>query len=308
MSANIHHFRENTGNGRPARYRRNNTGVPPVSPARDAFSLIEILVAMAVLAMLMTFMFSMVGGTSRLWERGNAKIEAAQAARVGLNRMAEDLESALSTTAVSFDPSKTSIAPFFASSAPDTREQASSDVANGSDQVFGVRLTGDPTSPFREFGYLCVYINAPGGWGSMRGNRYFLVQHRVLPQSAAFFRQSSGWVPSVAGVSNRLPLMDNCVRLELEYANTNGGSLNWTKSWTGQTNLPAGVLATVIVIDSRTAERIAQINGNSALSAADIDSITNTTDPQPGIQSLLRSGSIVMRRFIPFRNANANFQ
>lgn len=312
MSANIHHFRkmrETRGHRRPACVVRTITGGTPMPPVRDAFSLIEILVAMAVLAMLMTFMFSMVGGTSRLWERGNAKIEAAQAARVGLNRMAEDLESALSAIAVSFDPSKTSVVPFLASSAQDTRGQTSSEIANGSDQVFGVRLTGDPSSPFREFGYLCTYINVPGGWGSMRGNRYFLVQHRVNPASGKFYMQSSGWTPSTAGVSNRLPLIDNCVRFEMEYANTNGGGLTWTKSWPSQTNLPAGVLATVIVIDSRTAERIAQINGSAALTEADINSITNIgTPPQEGVQSLLRSGSVVMRRFIPFRNANANFQ
>ncbi len=276
--------------------------------AQNAFSLIEILVAMAVLGMLTTFMFSMVGGTSRLWERGNAKVEAAQAARVGLNRMAEDLESALSAQAVSFDPSETSIAPFLASSDTDTRGQTSSDIAGGSDQIFGVRLTGDPTSPFREFGYLCVYINNANGFDTMQGQRYFLVQHRVNSDSGRFYIKNVPWAPSQGGGSNRPALIDNCVRLELQYADTNGGSLNWVSSWTSQTNLPAGVLATVIVIDSRTAERVARINNGAALSTADINSITNTGAPSPGVQTLLRGGSVVMRRFIPFHNSNAKFQ
>ena len=278
---------------------------------RAGFSLIEILVAMAVLTMLMTFMFAMLGGTIRLWEQGNSQVEAAQAARIGLSKMALDVQSAMAASATSTTPGGvtviTSIIPFLAvanaNTAPGDWSNGSFTPAAGSDQMFGIRATGDPSDPFKEFGYLAIH--AANDWVNMRGNRYYLVQHTVNGTSGAadFYLRSpvSTWVSGGSG--HRFPIIDNCVRLELLYASNNGTGITWTKTWGSETNLPLGVLATVIAIDSRTAERVAQLNGGAALSAADISTITNGGAPLPGIQTLLRNGAVVLRRFIPFRNA-----
>lgn len=310
MSAIIHHFQENRenlrenhkgnyrGSGRPARYRQGNTGGTPVPPipsaqstpsvctysfALEAFSLIEILVAMAVLAMLMTFMFAMVGGTSRLWERGNAKVEAAQAARVGLNRLADDLQNAMAAQMQSVEPTRTSVSPIFASN----------------DVISGIRLTGDPLNPYNAFKYSSEY--STNSANSMRAKRYYLVNRQIKSSNGGNFFNDTATPINFSGNGRTFPLIDNCVRLGLEYYDAHTG--NWTTNWTSQTNLPDGVMATVIVIDSRTAERLAQINGGSQFSASDINIITNTTNtPSGNIQPLLRSGSVVMRRFIPFNN------
>jgi hypothetical protein len=180
--------------------------------------------------------------------------------------------------------------------------------AAGSDQLFGVRATGNPSNSFNEFGYTCIYVSKADGVDPMRGNRYFLAAHQVSSSSGDFYLRgapSLAWAneSSATSTSRRFPIIDNCVRLELLYASNNGTGITWTKTWGSETNLPLGVLATVIAIDSRTAERVAQLNGGAALSAADISSITNSGAPSPGIQTLLRNGAVVLRRFIPFRNA-----
>lgn len=275
------------------------------------FSLIEILVAMAVLAMLMTFMFSMLGTTVRLWEQGNNQMEAAQAARIGLNRMAEDMQNAMAGSATSRTPggaSVTSIVPFLAeANAASPRGWGGAvQSATGSDQVFGVRATGDTEDPFREFGYSCVYVSDPSGFDPMRGQRYYLAQHRVEGSDGDFYLRGSpatGWADEGNARARRFPIIDNCVRFELLYASNGGSGMTWTRSWASQTNLPLGVLATVIVIDSRTAERVAQLNGGAALTDSDISIITNNLSPSSGIQTLLRNSAVVLRRFIPFSNS-----
>lgn len=305
MSAIIHHFQENRenlrenhkgnyrGSGRPARYRQGNTGGTPVPPipsaqstpsvctysfALEAFSLIEILVAMAVLAMLMTFMFAMVGGTSRLWERGNAKVEAAQAARVGLNRMADDLQNAMAAQMQSVEPTKTSEIPILTGTDATFKWISWADQVADTDQVFGVRLMGiSDNSPYNEFGYGCVFVKKPDGYDTMRSNSFFLVKHQATTiQTSTTFQGGS--------VS---PIIDNCVGFKLQYLGTNN---SWLTTWTNKHSLPLGVLVTVKVMDSRTAERISKIQGNPS-------DLTRSTVPQ-----LLQSGTVEMRRFIPFNN------
>lgn len=294
------------------------TNEEPTLPALKAFTLIEMLVAMAVLAMLMTFMFSMVGGTTRLWEQGAAKMEAAQAARIGLEQIAEDLESAISLQTNSVDPNQVSIIPFLAGNqSADNwgRGNANLEIAAGSDQVAGFLVTGDPTAPFSEFGYFCAFTSQDKGYYSLStGKRYYLVQHKITSKKSTLIipKSPTNWKPNVADYKDSgtplatftTPAIDNCIRLEIQYADTNGGTLTWASTWNSQTNLPAGALVTVIVMDSRTAERVAQLTNQATLNADDIKSVTNSMTPLPGIQTLLRNGSVVMRRFIPFRGAN----
>lgn len=278
------------------------------------FSLIEMLVAMAVLTMLMTFMFGLLGGTMRLWEQGNNQVEAAQAARVGLSRLAEDLRGAMAGVAVGATPSGgsvTNVMPFFATNGatalPSGWSSSSFSCSQGSDQIFGVRATGDRGDPYNEFGYFSAFVSDTNGFDSMRGGRYYLVRHvvRSAGKSATcdFYLRAPGssWISSTSS-GQRFPIMDNCVRIQFLYASNSGTAVTWTPTWTSGTSLPMGVLATVMAIDSRTAERIAKLNNNGQLTTAQIEAMTNnapTTDP---VSAQLRQGGVVMRRFIPFPN------
>ena len=73
-----------------------------VKSSSAAFTLLEVLVATAVLALMMAFLFNLLGSSAKLWEIGNKKMEAAQAARVGLNFMASDLKNAFAGNMTSF--------------------------------------------------------------------------------------------------------------------------------------------------------------------------------------------------------------
>lgn len=282
---------------------------------RDGFTLIEMLVAMAVLTMLMTFMFGLLGSTIRLWEQGNNQVEAAQATRIGLGRMTEDLRGAMAGVGVSVTPSGsllTNVVPFFASNnatiVPSGWSSASFACSAGSDQIFGIRGTGDSSDPYGEFGFFSIFVSATNGVDPMRGSRYYLVRHVVRSANASttcdFYLRSPGssWISS-ASTGQRLPIIDNCIRIQFLYASNNGTGVTWAPTWSSQTNLPLGVLATVITIDSRTAERVAKLNNSTALTAAQIDAVTNsapTTDP---VSLQLRQNGVVMRRFIPFPNS-----
>ena len=144
----------------------------------------------------MTFLFNLLGSSVKLWETGNKRIEAAQAARVGLNIMARDLQNAFAGNMTSFTSTGNStynIAPFLGLSGDnltvkgDLAGDASN--ANGSDQLFGICLSSDSSAPYEQFGYQCVYITQTGGFYNMRDNRYYLVSQNN--PDAFYFRNSS---------------------------------------------------------------------------------------------------------------------
>ena len=152
------------------------------------FSLLELLVAMAILAMLMTMMFSLLGGTISLWDIGNKRIEAAQTARVGLNMMANDLRRAISDQQISYTSNGTAITntvPFVATNNATTTIDLGGGAVNaaGSGQIFGVLATGKTNQPFEEFGYLCAYLSSDDGT-NMAGKRYYLVRKSATTNNA----------------------------------------------------------------------------------------------------------------------------
>jgi len=287
--------------------------------SRSAFTLLEVLVATAILALMMTFLFNLLGSSAKLWEIGNKKIEAAQAARVGLNIMANDLKNAFAGNMTSFTSSGNStynIAPFLGISGNNLTVQGDlhgdASIANGSDQLFGIRLTTDTSNPYEQFGYQCVYITKLGGYDNMRDKRYYLVSQNNSDNF--YFRNSSSnsttWYSS--SYSSNYPIIDNCIRLTFRYygdQDSPSGNATWTTNGTWSANattahLPLGVLVTISVIDSKTAEKIAAINGGTALDVDDIDKgLRNPppTDLSP-VQRLISQGSVTMSRFIPFNS------
>ena len=244
------------------------------------FSLLELLVAMAILSMLMTMMFSLLGGTISLWEIGNKRIEAAQTARVGLNIIANDLRRAISDQQISYSANGTAITntiPFWATNNATTVIDLGGSAVNaaGSGQLFGVLATGKTNQPFEEFGYLCAYLSSDDGT-NMAGNKYYLVRKSSTAAKANFYLSGNVSTTFASDSDVLVPIIENCIKLEFSYADTNSGAVVFSDTWTSQTNLPAGVLVSVWVLDSRTAEKF---SGPSAAS--------------------LTNRAVRMRRFIP---------
>jgi prepilin-type N-terminal cleavage/methylation domain-containing protein len=294
----------------------------PIVAKFHGFTLIELMVAIAVLAMMMAFVFTLLSRTIATWESGNRRLEASISARVGLNIVAQELELGLSGSQVidALPPTmlQTNIFPLAAFKAATRlpgvntpKEQA----VLGSDQVFFIFPTGysyiNPSGlPYAESGFMCAFVNDPTGHNN-KGPGYYLVKHRKGPDDAYFRGDTNSvttnWFSFNSDSADlRIPIIDNCLRFKLTPMQTNASSdLSPMTTWNSFNTLPpevVGFLAEVVTIDSRTAAKLAQIQGGTLLAESDIDSITNSSTPASELQRLLREGSVVMQRYIPLRN------
>jgi type II secretory pathway pseudopilin PulG len=277
----------------------------------SAFTLLEILVAVTVLSLMMVFMFALLDRAISTWEIGNRRMEAAQMARVGLNRIANDFEYAFAGIGVAPNLSGagnfTNVSPFVAYNNPSTdvpgvlpRDLVP---APGSDQLFFIGTSGDiDEDVFKKLGYVCAFVRNPAGYDFAAGGKYYLF--RRSGGSDFHLRQTTTPLPLTTQNFDYIPIVDNCVRLELQYASTNNGNLRFSDTWTSTTSLPAGVLVTLVLIDSKAAAKITKSRGTRRpLSAPEIDSITNLSmNPPSSDAALARRGSVTLRRFIPFQN------
>jgi type II secretory pathway pseudopilin PulG len=284
------------------------------------FTILEMLVAMGVLAFLMVFMFGIVAQSLQVWDTGGRKVEAAQAARVGLDRMASELQFAFAGSgampSTNTNAPTTNWAPFYAQQSGSTVPgESSAPVANsaGSQMLFAVSPVADPLArngPFAEIGYFSAHIGSTG-WSTLSSNSYYLLRHGpflgsfnssvVEPVNDFYYRgpaPTTNWLNNGTSTTNRLSVIENCWGLNLLYAsNTTNGTLAFTNRWNSQTSLPAGVLATVRVMDAKTAARIRMLRPGG-LTADDVkaDSTTDTA-------RVLREGSVQISRFIRFFNS-----
>jgi hypothetical protein len=110
----------------------------------------------------------------------------------------------------------------------------------------------------------------------MAGNKYYLVRKSSTAANANFYLRDNATTEFADKSDALVPIIENCVRMEFSYANTNSGAVVFTNTWASQTNLPAGVLVSVWVLDSRAAEKF---------SSESPDDLTNR--------------AVRMRRFIP---------
>ena len=276
--------------------------------AKKGFTLVELLVATAILAMMVGLMFSMLSGSMAAFESGNKRIEAAQIARVGLNIIANDLRRAIADQQISYTSNGTQITntiPFLAVNTPtDTIDLGGEPVnAEGSQQLFGVLATGKTNQPFEEFGYICAYLGTDDEAHNLAGKRYYLVRKSSTTTEANFYLQGNATTNFAGGSDAFSPIVENCIRLELSYPQTNAAgdidtAFGFSKVWTSKSRLPAGVLVSIWVLDSKTATKLAAIN-SGPLTALQIGRITNTADPTDATERLLKQGTVRMQRFIP---------
>lgn len=283
-----------------------------------AFTLLEILVALAILAVMMAFLFTVVSSGTKLWETGNKRIEATQAARVGLNTIERELRQAFAGEVTTYKSDGTSVqntAPFEAIDSPNNTLNLGGGAANseGSQQLRAVVSTGDPDDPYKEIGLMCVRMGGEG-YDAMEPDRYYLVLKSL--QSGSFYQQSAGstWSDNNGTTWNFIPLIDNCIRLTFRYygdpatgdPDDPAYAPGWHNNW-NPTNpperLPLGVLVTLTVLDSRTAEKVDALTLGGALSGGDIDAGIAAAQGQgsagQGVQRLIAQGAVTMSRFVP---------
>jgi type II secretory pathway pseudopilin PulG len=286
----------------------------PISPScsshcAKAFTILEILVAITILSVMMVFMFTLLDRSIAAWEIGNRRVEAAQATRIGLNRMASDFEYAFAGIGVApnlpGNGTFTNVAPVLAvdnasASVPGTTQISS---AAGSDQIFFIGTSGNITQDvFEKLGYVCAVVTNPGGYDMAAPGKYYLFRRSGGPDF--HLRQTNASFPLNQQNFNYVPIMDNCVRMTLQYASTNTGAFAFSDNWNSTTNLPAGVLVTLVMIDSRAANKISQSKKTTPLTSQEIESITNLTMQPPSPEAaVLRRGATTVRRFIPFQNS-----
>jgi prepilin-type N-terminal cleavage/methylation domain-containing protein len=301
------------------------------SSTNRAFSLLEMLVAMAVLSIMMVFMFNALGQALRAWDSGARQIEAAQAARVGLDRMARDLRHALSQEQLSVLGTNqiiTNVVPVFTTNSgnqwsaipgEDTRNIV---VPPQSGMIFATAPVAHPSalnSPFAEVGFIPAFCRSVGGagwgYGSLPVEKYVLLFHSPVqistnthitghgflePRIEAYLRntQGIGWLTNFhenAGQFGRLALVDNCYQMDLQFATNSPGGLLFTNRWTNQNALPAGVLVTLKVMDKKTADRIAQLKGTNVFTVQELSDADNSV-----VARVRREGTVEVSRFIPF--------
>lgn len=305
-------------------FRKSSEGIANSS----AFSLLEMLVAMGVLTLMMVFLFNLVAQTIRAWETGSKQVEAAQAARIGLDTMAQDLQFALGGSRVApplqvGGVSKTNIVPFFSTNNAQSQLGLTANnilMARSSGQIFAVAPLAAAAGELYELGYFSAYVLTSGseeGFHDMRGRRYVLMRHAIpstnnsastgTPRADFFYTgtlpppAAAQWLiePSTRSVQDgyRTSLIPNCYQLTFRYASNIGGVLSFGPTWTAGDRLPAGVLVSAKVMDEKTAARIAQLRPNG-LTEADLAN-GSTTDAA----LVLRQGTADVHRFVPFVNS-----
>lgn len=288
---------------------------------RSGFTLLEMLTAIAVLGLMMVFMFNIAGQTVRAWETGSRRMESAQAARIGMNLLASELRYAfagvVANTGTNGTATFNNFIPFVVTNNL-PGEAATLSPVPGSQSLFFVSTCAphDPKEcvPFAEVGYMPVFVNIPDGRNTMAGLRYYLVRHGASPGVETnssyqnfYYRQAptATWTEDVSTIGNRSPIVDNCIRFSLQFASNSSGTVTWSSSWASQTNLPLGVLVTMLVLDNKTATRLEKLQGATLLSASTIDKATNgeALAPNDVAGRLVREGTTVIRRFVPLANA-----
>ena len=174
------------------------------SQASGSFTLVEILVATAILSILFTIMFGILQQVSIGWQAANRRVEASQAARLALEQIAYDLENCVVVRKVGQPvpglagqtgaAALTNLAYGFAFyNAPPIRprnllgqEWVAQDISQPNDMIFVVtparqslRGAGEDLV---ETGYVPVWVTRTSqgqpGYGTVRLGRYALLQHR----------------------------------------------------------------------------------------------------------------------------------
>jgi prepilin-type N-terminal cleavage/methylation domain-containing protein len=211
---------------------------------RAGFTLLELLAAIAILAIMITLLFQAFGQASRAWLQAENRVETFSTARGALDLMSRELSQAIATTNIPFLGSANSVA-------------------------FLAPVSTHPS----ELVDLEEVVYALNGSS---------LERRVTPFSAGaawdFYTQPQTWPGTTSSIAT---VADNVISLSFSYVNTNGAyetfwnstqaaSTPWSggnsftaASWpAGMTNrAPVGVQITLSMIDSKAAARVSSLGG-----------------------------------------------
>jgi len=260
--------------------------VPPAFRRKAGFTILELLVATTILALLMALILSVISHTSTIWKRSADKIETFQAARMAFNLVTAKLSQATMNTYLDFDnpsvPTK-----FIRKAELKFLSLPAGSIAGtvGTGQEIFFQAPGNLTRNSTQYGGLegllntCGYYVSFGSDASMKPGfitsankyRYRLMQLLVPTENNQIYNPNVAgrdWVATSA--ANVMPVADNIIALIIRPQDPganppdltpNSYTYDSAASFTGNqpltsNQMPPVIQVTMIAIDSSAAERL----------------------------------------------------
>jgi prepilin-type N-terminal cleavage/methylation domain-containing protein len=277
------------------------------SHSRHGFTLVELLAAIAVLAMLLAVVFATFNQASKAWELAERRTEVFQDARLVVEQIAAEMESMMTTNTPRLWATAQRI-PFRALEGDETggtqglvTGSTSLAVTPPNDAIFFVSNRSDSQSQdpadLAEYGYFVVYAKQDAI--TMQAGQYYLLRHRVRSDNSGydFFTNNgaansgSAWFDTPAiGTAHKVPILDNVLRFELRYQYSDAGVSKVSEEWNGGGSatdgrtyrLPSAIHLRLSVIDRRYAGRLAAIIASQGwtdgIPSAELYKIPNNED------------------------------
>ncbi|MCG3148750.1 MAG: hypothetical protein PCFJNLEI_02197 [Verrucomicrobiae bacterium] len=308
------------------------------------FTLVELLAAMVVLALLMSIIFGIFNQASKAWILAESRTENFQGSRAALDIMCRELEGAMvgvrtnangtqtRVNLVTFENSGAAAIPTGSGTITPTfaTGYGNLSVTSPNDAIFFITQAPDSKSSSSDYidlaecGYFVGFSTATSGNGGIPRGYYGLFRHYARSSATAswdFFGNTANWWSTVQAV--KTPFLDNVIRFELryEYANpdvgvTNGTSIveNWNTTSGGPlssivpdptTQLPRAFHLRLSVIDRRYAARLAVILNNGSL-GSNLNNVPYNLDAisNTALQRTLKEGMRTFFRTVYPRGAS----
>lgn len=261
------------------RHRRSNPW--PGADSRGGFTIIEMLAALIVFGVLMFALFTAYNHANRAWLLGERRVETFQDARLALETMSRELETAIATSNGLTGVALTFINRNAATTIPGNglsgcaANAAPADLVATppNDQLFFIGSASDTTGQsyhdLTEYGYYVVY--ATDSYQTMKKGGYYLIRHMATASNYFdCFSCPATWFHSPGySTSTKVPLLDNVLRLWLTFDD----GTNTPASWSDTLKLPRAVQIRLAVIDRRTAARLDAATGGTVLPTADLSKV-----------------------------------
>ena len=255
----------------------------------SGFTIIELLVATAILSLLMALILSVISNTSTIWKRSTDKIEAFQSARMAFNLLTSKLSQATMNSYLDFDNTDDpTVAPttylrkaelkFLSEPAGSVAGtagtgqalffQAPANLTRNSSQYSGLEGLLNTCGYYVEFG--SDASTKPAFVGSADKYRYRLMQLLVPTEDNQVYDTNvtgSDWVTTSA--ADVMPVADNIIAIIIRPQDPGASSPDLTTNYTYESaapftgtqpstsnQLPPVIQVTMVAIDESAAKRI----------------------------------------------------
>ena len=222
-------------------------GAPRRAPS-GAFTLIEMLVSMVVLALLVIAMMALVEGATRLWRDNEGRTDACREARAALVVMARDLRNAVAGTNIDFMRFNL--------------QSGAADTNYGSNVFFLSSLPAsaqepDSRSDVCEIGYFLALDRTPASTNrTLNLYRYFRSSNQTFSNMLA----SSLFTNVTTGATGEELLARNVVGMKITPVSANAAG--WTEfAPTAAAPLPQVIEITLLAIGQDTARKLEDFGG-----------------------------------------------